>query len=125
MSGKFGFLEKFEFLQDIVSIIIAKINNAVVHNVEKYLILKKTHYLSAIEHIDGAYLEFGIYKGSSFRHSIRCTKNLSKINPNLRKTKFIGFDSFSGYLHRKNISNTLTSLTIGDSSIRLGEGLIA
>ncbi len=36
----------------------------------------------------------------------------------------IGFGYISGYLSKKNLSNTLTSLTIGDYSIRLGEGLM-
>ena len=36
----------------------------------------------------------------------------------------IAFDFFSGYLHKKNLSKNLQSLTIGDYSIRMGEGLM-
>jgi len=97
MTTKFGFLSKLEFLQDWASGLIAKVNPAVVHNLEKYHTLKKVHYLSAIEDIQGDYLEFGVFTGSSFCHSIRCCKQLSKLNPQILKTKFYGFDSFEGF----------------------------
>jgi O-methyltransferase len=97
MASKFGFISKLEFLQDWASALIASINPAIIHNLEKYHVLKKVHYLSAIENIEGDYLEFGIFTGSSFCHSIRCCKKLAKMNPNLLKTKFFGFDSFSGF----------------------------
>ena len=55
------------------------------------------HYLSAIEDVAGDYLEFGVFTGSSFCHSIRCSKKLSYLNPSVLKTRFFGFDSFSGF----------------------------
>ncbi len=61
MSSKFGFLSKINFLQDFASIIIAGLNPASVHNLEKYMAIKKVHYLSAIEDIEGDYFS---YKGS-------------------------------------------------------------
>jgi len=76
------------FLQDLASLILAKINPAIIHNIEKYLIIKKVHYLSAIENIDGDYLEFGVFTGSSFRYSIRFCKAMVKLNPNVLKTNF-------------------------------------
>jgi len=97
MATKFGFVSKLEFLQSWASSLLAGINPAIIHNIEKYYVLKKVHYLSAIEHIDGDYLEFGVFTGSSFCHSIRCCKKLLKLNPNLIKTKFYGFDSFVGF----------------------------
>lgn len=96
-SSKFGFLAKLNFLQDWASIFISKINPAVVHNIEKYHTFKKVHYLSAIENIDGDYLEFGVFTGSSFCHSIRCNRSLFHLNENVKKTRFFGFDSFSGF----------------------------
>ena len=45
MSSKFGFLVKLEILQTLVSRLIASINPAVIHNIEKYYALKKVHYL--------------------------------------------------------------------------------
>ena len=86
--SSFGLLGKLEFLQNFASYLIAIINPAVTHNLEKYKALKKIFYLSAIEDIEGEYLEFGIYTGSSFCHSIRCAKQLVKINPEIEKMKF-------------------------------------
>jgi O-methyltransferase len=97
MTTKFGFLSKLEFLQDWASAMIASINPAIVHNIEKYHALKKVHYLSAIEADKGDYLEFGVFKGSSFCHSIRCCKNLAKLNDEVINTTFYGFDSFAGF----------------------------
>lgn len=97
MTTKFGFLSKLDFLQNLASSLIAGINPAIIHNIEKYYILKKVHYLSTIEQIEGDYLEFGVFTGSSFCHSIRCCKKLIKLNPDLIKTKFYGFDSFAGF----------------------------
>lgn len=97
MSSKFGLLAKLDFLQDWISVIIASINPAVTHNLEKYQVLKKIHYLSAIENIEGDYLEFGIFSGSSFSHSIRCCQKMKKFNPKVMDTRFYGFDSFSGF----------------------------
>lgn len=97
MSKKFGFLSKFTFLQDIASWFIANLNPAIAHNLEKYHALKKVHFLSAIENMEGDYLEFGVFTGSSFCHSMRCCKSLRKINPKIVETRFWGFDSFAGF----------------------------
>ncbi|WP_339058047.1 hypothetical protein [Candidatus Regiella endosymbiont of Tuberolachnus salignus] len=97
MSSKFGLLEKLEFLQSWASVLIANINPAIIHNLEKYYALKKVHYLSTIEEIDGDYLEFGVFTGSSFCHSIRCCKKLAKLNSKILNTTFYGFDSFAGF----------------------------
>lgn len=94
---KFGFLSKLNFLQDAASSFIAGVNPAVIHNLEKYVALKKVHYLAAIEEIEGDYLEFGVFTGSSFCHSLRCVQKLSNINSLISKTKFYGFDSFEGF----------------------------
>ncbi|WP_133511875.1 TylF/MycF/NovP-related O-methyltransferase [Candidatus Thiosymbion oneisti] len=97
MTNKFGFLSKLDFMQDLASVFIAGINPGIIHNLEKYYALKKVHYLSAIEDIEGDYLEFGVFTGSSFCHSIRCCKKLAKIAPKISSTKFYGFDSFAGF----------------------------
>ena len=89
--SQFGILSKLNFLQNWASAIIARLNPAIIHNIEKYSALKKVHYLSAIEGVEGDYLEFGVFTGSSFCHSIRCCKNLLKLNPNLKSTSFFGF----------------------------------
>ena len=97
MTSKFGFLSKLTFLQDLASIFIARTNPAITHNLEKYHAIKKVMYLTAIEDIEGDYLEFGVFTGSSFCHSMRCYQALSYINPSMSKIHFYGFDSFSGF----------------------------
>ncbi len=97
MATQFGFLSKINFLQNIISFFIARINPAIIHNIEKYYVLKKVFYLSYIEELEGDYLEFGVYTGSSFCHSMRCCKQARKLNPNVKETNFFGFDSFEGF----------------------------
>ena len=97
MASSFGILGKLEFLQVMASKVIAGINQAVIHNIEKYSALKKAHYLTAVEHLEGDYLEFGVFTGSSFTHSMRCTRSMEKIFPGIKQSKFIGFDSFEGF----------------------------
>lgn len=97
MASQFGILSRLEFLQAWASKIISGINPAIIHNLGKYYILKKVHYLSAMEDIAGDYLEFGVFTGSSFCHSIRCNQKVSYLNPSVSTTKFFGFDSFSGF----------------------------
>lgn len=97
MPGKFGLLAKLEFLQDWASAVLARIPPPVVHNLEKYHALKKAHYLTAIEELEGDYLEFGVYTGSSFCHALRCCRSLATLHPKLRDSGFFGFDSFGGF----------------------------
>ncbi|MEM7381382.1 MAG: TylF/MycF/NovP-related O-methyltransferase [Bacteroidota bacterium] len=97
MKSKFGILGKLEFLQNISSSMISSVNPAVIHNIEKYLAIKKTVYLNSLEHQKGDYLEFGVYTGSSFCHTIKCFKKTEKFNPYQKETRFIGFDSFEGF----------------------------
>ncbi|MCC6212782.1 MAG: class I SAM-dependent methyltransferase [Burkholderiales bacterium] len=97
MAGKFGLLAKLEFLQEWASALLARIPPPVVHNLEKYHALKKAHYLTAIEELEGDYLEFGVYTGSSFCHSLRCCRSLAALHPKMLGTGFFGFDSFGGF----------------------------
>lgn len=97
MSSKFGILSKLDFLQTFLSSFISRINPAIIHNIEKYHALKKVHYLVAIENLPGDYLEFGVYTGSSFSHSMRCYRRSKKLVADRNKMKFIGFDSFEGF----------------------------
>ena len=97
-SGRaFGSLLRLELLQDLASIVVAGVDPAVMHNLEKYVALKKVHYLSAMEDTRGDYLEFGVFTGSSFCHSMRCCRKLVRLNPNVAATRFYGFDSFAGF----------------------------
>ena len=93
----FGLLSRLEFLQNWASAFIAGLNPAVIHNLEKYYAIKKVCYLSALENIEGDYLEFGVFTGSSFSHALRCLRKLSSIHPSVAATKCYGFDSFAGF----------------------------
>ena len=95
--SKFGILGNITILQSAVSSFISKLNPAVIHNVGKYIAIKKAFYLSAIEQTKGDYYEFGVYTGSSFTHAIRCAKSNEKFDPGLANMKFYGFDSFQGF----------------------------
>jgi len=98
MNRAFNFLLNLNFLQKCSSYLVSSINPSVLHNIDKYIAIKKVHYLSSIEDIQGDYLEFGVFSGSSFCHSIRCYKKLEKINKSSdSNTKFFGFDSFEGF----------------------------
>lgn len=97
MATDFGILARFDFLQALASKLITRVNPAVIHNLEKYYMLKKVHYLAAIENLEGDYLEFGVFTGSSFCHSIRCYKSSEYLYKNQKNMKFFGFDSFSGF----------------------------
>ena len=95
--SKFGLIGKITIFQSAVSYFIAKLNHAVIHNIAKYMAIKKAFYLSAIEQTKGDYYEFGVYTGSSFTHAIRCAKFNEKFDTGLTSMKFYGFDSFEGF----------------------------
>jgi O-methyltransferase len=97
VSKGFSMLASFEFLQNIASRLVAGLNPNVIHNVEKYYALNKVHYLSAMENMEGDYLEFGVFTGSSLCHSIRCCRRMKALNPAVISTRFFGFDSFAGF----------------------------
>jgi hypothetical protein len=59
--------------------------------------LNKIFYYAAQEGVEGDYLEFGVYNGSSFCHAIRAYKNSSKFEINQSNITFYGFDSFEGF----------------------------
>ena len=98
-SKRWGGISKIEFLQVIASSLISYINPAITHNLEKYYAIKKSFYLSCIEDIEGDYLEFGVFEGSSFSHAIRSYLNKKIYMPMQQKNnvRFFGFDSFEGF----------------------------
>ena len=93
----FGLLARLEFFQNWASRLVAWMPPEVVHNLEKYHALKKVFYLASIEDLEGAYLEFGVFTGSSFCHALRCCRKMARRNPRIREMMFCGFDSFSGF----------------------------
>ena len=74
---------------------MSKIPFVVEHNFGKYAALKKAFYLTALEKLEGDYLEFGVFTGSSFVMALRTRHALLSISDT--PTSFYGFDSFSGF----------------------------
>ena len=97
MRSRFGLLPKLNFLQDLVSVLIANLNPDVIHNLGKYMAIRKITHMSSIEETEGDYLEFGVFTGSSFCHSIRCVRSYMKNHSHMSHTRFYGFDSFEGF----------------------------
>lgn len=95
--SQFGFLSKFDFLQTWASFLISNTNPAVTHNIGKYAALHKAFYLSAIDDKVGDYLEFGVFRGSSFSHALRCANRMLSYSKETSPTTFYGFDSFQGF----------------------------
>lgn len=90
-----NFLKNNLFVQNLASWIHSKLPPMVEHNWQKYTAIKKAFYLTALEHLEGDYFEFGVFTGSSFVSAMRVHKKLKFLGG--IKTKFFGFDSFSGF----------------------------
>jgi len=91
-----NFLKNNLFIQNIAATFISNISPFLENTISKYLAIKKALYITAHERIDGNYLEFGVFTGSSFNFAIKANKKIEKI---FGKTncKYIGFDSFQGF----------------------------
>lgn len=90
-----NFLKGNFFLPNVASWLVTRMPAVVEHNLGKYKAIKKAFYLTAIEQLEGDYLEFGVFTGSSFVCALRAHRSLHFLG-NI-KTKFYGFDSFSGF----------------------------
>ena len=75
---------------------IALISPIIEHNFSKYIALKKAFYLTALEKVNGDYLEFGVFTGGALVFSTRVNRKLSWISGKMT-TNFFGFDSFEGF----------------------------
>ena len=86
-------ISKLTFLHSIYSYLINLLPSFLIHNTSKYVTIKKIITNLHIDQIKGDCIEFGIFTGSSFKHTIRTENNINKNN----KTKFFGLDSFEGF----------------------------
>ncbi len=86
----FQFLSKLYFLQNMLSLLVSKLSPVLIHNIVKYFAVKKAFYLTSLEELDGDYLEFGVFTGSSFVCALNCYKSIK----NRKSMRFFGFDSF-------------------------------
>ncbi|GHT44381.1 hypothetical protein FACS189454_01570 [Planctomycetales bacterium] len=96
----FGFISRSAFLQNCVSTFVNIAPFPTIHNVAKYVAITKAFYYTLIEDVQGDYLEFGVFTGSSFCHAIQCEKksiNYNKRNKNYIPAHCWGFDSFEGF----------------------------
>jgi O-methyltransferase len=89
------FIKKYPFFQNFVAALYSRVPAMVEHNLGKYLALKKALYLTALERLEGDYLEFGVFTGSSFVFTVKANRQMRAILD--AKTRFFGFDSFSGF----------------------------
>lgn len=88
-------LKHFSFFQNLASSLIASVSPVIEHNIGKYTAIKKAFYLTALENLDGDYLEFGVFTGSAMVFSTKINKKMKWINKS--GTRFFGFDSFQGF----------------------------
>lgn len=91
-----NFIKNNLFIQNFAATIISNISPYFENTVAKYLAIKKALYITAHEKINGNYLEFGVFTGSSFNYAVKVNKKIEKL---FGKTncEFIGFDSFKGF----------------------------
>lgn len=75
--------------------LISWISPLIEHNLGKYNAIKKAFYLTALEQIEGDYLEFGVFTGGALTFATKINKRMNWISP--QKTRFFGFDSFQGF----------------------------
>ena len=97
------FVAHANILHKIASFFILVIPQFLIHNLEKYQIIKNIFYTLDMDDIKGDYLEFGCFTGSSLKHAINSHKKFFK-NQNML---FYGFDSFQGF--PENVHKTFTN----------------
>ena len=76
------------FAQELLAFFYGLVPPVLQHNLGKYGALKKAFFMNSLEGVDGDYLEFGVFTGSSMSAAMRYSK---------RKLRYFGFDSFEGF----------------------------
>jgi O-methyltransferase len=87
--------KRFTVFQNLAGTLISWISPMIEHNIGKYIAIKKAFYLTALEKIEGDYLEFGVFTGGAFVFATKANKRMKWINH--QDTRFFGFDSFQGF----------------------------
>ena len=83
------------FLQKLLAKIMAVFPSVVAHNIGKYRALKQAFYMTSLDGVEGDYLEFGVYTGSSISAAIEFSKR--SLVERRQPVRFFGFDSFKGF----------------------------
>ena len=91
----FEFAKRSHWLQTLVVRLIAAMPPAVEHNVEKTKAIKKALYFAFLEKIEGDYVEFGTFEGTSLIAAFEC--DLKFRRPDTPPRTYWGFDSFEGF----------------------------
>ena len=84
------------FIQNIIASIISIIPPYLEFSVGKYFAIKKALYITAHDKLEGCYLEFGVFTGSSFNLAMKANKKIDKLL-GCSNCEFVGFDSFEGF----------------------------
>ena len=77
-------ISNLTFLHSIYSFLVNIFPNFLIHNTSKYIAIKKILFNLWIDQIEGDCIEFGIFTGSSFKHTIKTENRVNKKN----KTRF-------------------------------------
>ncbi len=88
-------LKRFTLFQNFAAWICSLIPPVVEHNLQKYSALRKAFFITGLDGVQGDYLEFGVFTGSSLIFATKISRRLnlaSKVGP-----RFFGFDSFEGF----------------------------
>ena len=93
----FRIIARLHFLQNLLGKFVAQlIPPFLVHNLGKYFAIKKAFYLTGLDGVEGDYIEFGVFTGSSMACAIQCAR-ATRVEYAHRQVNFFGFDSFSGF----------------------------
>ena len=85
-------IKRSHWAQTLAVRLIAAVHPMIEHNVQKTLALKKAFYFATLERVEGDYLEFGTFEGTSL---IAAFENDRKLRvPGIPARRFWGFDSF-------------------------------
>ena len=80
-------------LQNLAAKVVCRLPAAIVHNLEKLSAIRKAFAYTNLEGIQGDYLEFGVFEGTSLIGAINAFGGLHEKTP----CRFFGFDSFEGF----------------------------
>ena len=94
MTGIASYLINALWLQTFAISIYSRLPIPVYHGLSKVVALKKAFYYIGLDELEGDYLEFGVFQGSSFISAHKCWKSIGSSHHIPRA--FFGFDSFEG-----------------------------
>lgn len=94
MKRSLQFLKNAFWLQDLAIALKSRVHPAIGHGLSKVTALKNALYFAELDGLEGDYLEFGVFQGSSMISAYKCWKNVRRGRDTPRA--FYGFDSFEG-----------------------------